>query len=46
MSLLEVEALRVALEHWRWKVMKRYGWAAHDAAYVAHGLVLGEVLKG
>lgn len=46
MSLLELEALRVALEHWRWKVMKRYGWAAHDAAYVEHGRILSDCLKG
>lgn len=46
LSLLELEALRQALAHWRGKIQRRYGWQAADGAYVRHGAIITNALIG
>lgn len=46
LSLLELEALRQALSHWRSKIQRRYGWQAADEAYLRHGAIITNSLIG
>lgn len=45
-TLLELEALRLALSEWRQLLLRRHGWGAVDEAYVRHGCVLSAALYG
>lgn len=46
MSILELEALRQALTHWRHRLQTRHGWRVADSAYVRHGAIIQAALLG